>query len=212
MKVKKITRYSVEDFELSHEPEEGSIQIDKKDEKVYVHYLVRDENPFSPDESGDDGIFLVNYHRDFEVTHDIILTKEDVKDFYQQNPSDKVKELLRKYWIFKMNAYIHSGVVLGLAPTSFPDERWDVSHVGLVLVNKTYWKTNKKATQAAESLIQEWNGYLSGDVWGVIREVFDAPTKTRLDEDNESYWGVYDYKEALKELQNEREHYLKPKR
>lgn len=204
MKVTKVTstKFITDNgLELNYMPEnERDVLVNERDGKLYVRYLVQDFDPESPDKCGDESLFLVNYHSDFEVTKDSVITQQDTKNYYRFGKTTRV---MRKYWLFKLNAYIHSGVVLGLAPTNFPDERWDVSHVGLVLVHRKYWKTEKEAKQAALSLVNEWNMYLSSDVWGMILDVFDAKTKCRIENECESVWGGYDYDYCMKELREE---------
>ena len=206
MKTKTVTttRYTTDlGADLSFKPaNDDDVIVTEKDGKLYVRYLVQDENPESPDTCGDDSLFLVNYHRDFDVRNDKILTIEDVKAVYR---GEKLGDWTKKYRYFKLNAYIHSGVRIGLAPTNFPDERWDVSHVGLVLVAKDTWETEKKAHAAAESLVTEWNQYLSGDIWGMCTDVFDLKTKEKIEDESESVWGCYDYEYYLEELKKESE-------
>jgi len=208
MKTKAITttRYTTDlGVELSFKPyKDEDIIVTEKDGKLYVRYLVHDEDSGidDPNDCSAPDLFLVNYHRDCNIRKDDIITEDEVRDYYCHN---KLGAWKKKYWQFKLNAYIHSGVVLGLAPTDFPDERWDVSHVGLVLVSKKIWRLEAKAREAAESLVKEWNWYLAGDIWGMVKDVFDAKTKKILSEESEATWGCYAYDHCLKELKEESE-------
>lgn len=115
-------------------------------------------------------------------------------DFYVPEPGQKrieitAKELVEKYkkthWIFPIEAYIHGEVRLAFSGTgNFPDRRWDVSQVGFVFATKNDWRLSKSAKRAAEAKINQWNQYLSGDVWGYVIE--DENGKTL-----ESCWGFY---------------------
>jgi hypothetical protein len=112
-------------------------------------------------------------------------------------------EQAKKYWIFPLGMYSHSGVILRLGSKSFVGDSggWDSSMVGVVLASKKEWRLQAKAEKVAESLVQEWNNYLSGDVWGYITDVFDAKTKERVDAECESCWGYNStYREAFKAL------------
>lgn len=140
-----------------------------------------DEDAQSPDEWEDDNIFLVAYHRNFTVKRDEIVTEDQVKMIlsgeYKEKEAEEYekkeacKDIMRKYHIFGLEAYIHSGVVLALVREgNFPDRQWDVSYLGAVLVAKTEWKTKDKARKAALSLIETWNDYLSGNVYGYQAE------------------------------------------
>lgn len=162
--------------------------------------IMRDDSPFPPDEGGDDSLFLTAYHREFwvegpndyhkdetgktvrsgktiERDECIALAKKDTGDINYR------PEFLKKYFVFGLEAYIHSGVRLALSMEgNFPDRAWDVSQLGLVFVSKKAWPTKEKARKAALSLIETWNDYLSGNVYG-FRVENDAG------ENLESIWG-----------------------
>jgi len=151
--------------------------------------ILRDDNyQDSPDDWGDDNVFLVHYHRDFEIKRDEIITEDDARELYQGNKIPQLKE----YHIFKVDAYIHSGISLSLAggfSGRLPQghERFDVSSVGLVLVSKKEAKTEKQAEKLAKILIGDWNDCLSGNVYGFITK--DKETGETID----SCWGFYGY-------------------
>ncbi len=106
-----------------------------------------------------------------------------------------------KYWIFPVAAYIHSGIALSLGSgRNFPDYQWDVSHVGAVLIAKEEWPEEAKAREYAAGLIETWNQYLSGDVYGITRETYD---KDRAQVDQDSVWGFFGYKWAMEALKTE---------
>ena len=199
-------------FEFTFMPMEDSITIKKTKAGYEARYLVQDDNARSPDEDGDDGLFLVGYHHDFYV--------EGPRTFYKlpegvkRDPADKghllitkeeaqegAPELKKEYHIFGLEAYIHSGVALALSQEgNFCDRQWDVSQLGLVFVSKAEWKTREKAREAARGLIATWNSALSGDVYGIVRETYDK-NKKQLDQD--SCWGYYGYDYALKALKTD---------
>ena len=70
-------------------------------------------------------------------------------------------------------------------------------HVGAVLASKTEFATRDDATRVAHGLVSTWNECLSGSVYGLVCETFDAE-KTPLDD--ESTWGYIGYCHALAEL------------
>lgn len=152
------------------EPVEGTLAVKKAECGFEARYLTQDDDPVSPDENGDDNLFLVHYHRDLRIMRDRIIGRGDVRGWYQGGSID----LAESYWIFSVASYIHSDIQLSLGEGwNFPDCRWDVSHVGLVLASKEEWPDNEKAQKAAQALIEEWNQYLSGDVYCAVRETFD---------------------------------------
>ena len=157
--------------------------------------ILHDNNPETPAEWGDNNLFLVHYHRSFHIMNDAI-TEDDAREFYQGNPISQQES----YHIFPVAAYIHSGVHLSIGDGGhYPDYRWDVSHVGLVLASKSEWPDESDALKVAQSLITTWNDYLSGNVWGYI---VDRPVKCEVCghvewEDLDSCWGYYgDYDDA----------------
>ena len=157
---------------MGHEDAVHEEKFRDLDIKIY-----RDENAESPDEWGDENLFLVGYHRDFCVERDDIITKQELIDCFtdpkrlEEIELQVVKNTKKKYHIFGLEAYIHSGVSLALSyKGNFPDRRWDVSQLGAVLCAKAEWKTEKKARTMALSHIKTWNDYLMGNVYGYVIE------------------------------------------
>lgn len=114
----------------------------------------------------------------------------------------EAKQFNKKYHVFGLEAYIHSGVCLALSHEgNFPDRQWDVSQLGCVFVARTETKYRSKARTMAKGLIETWNDYLSGNVYGYVIE--DAQGNTI-----DSCWGYYgDYdKNALIEARSIVEH------
>lgn len=189
--------YDDEGFEFIFEPIEETISIEKTEDGFEARYLTRDEISENPDEWGDTGVFLVNYHRDFWVEKDEIITKDEARDFYQ----GKTIEAEKNYFIFPLTSYIHSGVILYLGnhanPTGQGYGHWDTSHIGLVLISKKEAESQEKAKKIAEGLIQTWNSYLSGDVYGCVMETYDDEKNPS---DHDSVWGFYGFEYAKKEL------------
>jgi len=170
-----------------------------------ARYLVVDPDAERPDAWGNDDLVLVHYHRDFEVTRDALVTQDEVAALSRGetlNEHDhRHPDLLTTYWIFPVSSYIHSGVVLSLNSSFIMDgQGWDTSHVGMALVAKKTWPDEAKAREAAQSLIEEWNQYLSGDVYGIVKETYDAK-KTPTTHD--IICGFYGEKYALEALKTD---------
>lgn len=164
--------------------------------------IYQDENMDSPQDWGDDALFLVANHRNFcvrekditdEVISEIFMPEEDAEtNLY----AERAKELKKQYHVFGLEAYIHSGVVLALSREgNFVDRQWDVSQLGAVFVKKTEARTRASAKKMAQGLIETWNQYLSGDVYGFMIE--DAEGNHL-----ESCWGFYGM-DAVEEGANE---------
>lgn len=112
-----------------------------------------DPDAESPDMWGDDGLFLLANHREFYVRG-------------KELTEDKVKEMEETHHVFAIEAYIHSGVCLHLINEAMIDRMWDVSPVGFAFATKKEWETREAAEKSVRSLIETWNQYLEGDVWG----------------------------------------------
>ena len=153
----------------------------------YKGYIIKidNENDFAdnPGDWGNDDYFLVYDHRSFYVKRDYF-NPDDIFETMQQG-----KKLFDGYWFFPVYAYIHSGVSLQL-------KRWfncvpqghnefDVSFKGFALIKrqKGSWNENIAYSQA-EGLLETWNDYLHGNVYGFI-------CKDANDENIDSCWGYY---------------------
>jgi hypothetical protein len=148
----------------------------------YTVEIIADPDAQSPEEYGDDGIFIVTTrNRYFERLHN----GEDAKGCMED------KELCKRYWIFPVYAYIHGGVALSLGRGGQFSDMWDSGQIGFVFAAKSEWRYENRTTKncvsarkAAESHVEVWNQYLSGDVWGF--EIKDANGN-----DVDSCWGFY---------------------
>jgi len=197
--IKKIVSYVNEDgFEFNFEPIEDTLSIKKTKDGFEARYLIQDEMCESPDEDKDDGVFLVNYHSDFQVERDDIIIEDDVKAWYQA--TRKVSQL-KEYHVFALACLVHSGVWLSLESNFHCDPGgWDTSHVGMVLVSKKETKKVEKASELAQGLVEHWNKYLTGDVYCGVKETYSRK-KEPIDYD--VFGGCFGYenaKESLKEI------------
>ena len=175
--IRKCTRWvDAEGFEFTLEPLEDTLTVTPTKTGFEARYITRDEDADSPDTWGDDNLFLVHYHRSFDVRRDKIIVEDEAAAICRGESlaDSRHPDLLATYWVFPVSAYIHSGVVLSLA-SSFPmdGQGWDTSHVGLALVAKKEWPDEGKAREAASALVTEWNQYLSGEVYTIVKETYD---------------------------------------
>lgn len=167
-----------------------SYETENLNYKGYTIRVVQDEDPESPDGWDDDEVFLVGFSgRNFEVTRDGLKCPEDIEDWRDE------------YDIFQLDAYIHSGVSLHLSGSG-PSCGWDRGQIGFALVKKRSeleqlgqvqtWPDRPSQRKLAEGLVETWNQYLSGDVWGYIVEDSDG-------EEIEALWGCYGSDYCLEE-------------
>lgn len=133
-----------------------------------------DDNAESPDDWLYTESFLVYDHRQFDVRregfrptdiHNHLTNKPEHEDFEEYNNST-----YNDYYIFPVEAYIHSEVSLSLF-TGTKYCQWDSSVTGFILIKKTSinsvegFEDLELATVQAENLIIEWNQYLQGNVY-----------------------------------------------
>jgi hypothetical protein len=130
--------------------------------------IFQDTDCSDPNECGNTDCFLVYDHRQFST---------EVDGFKPSRINEHCCENRRFFydghWVFPVYAYIHSGVILSLGKSEYPfTDRWDVSMKGFVLVDrKKGWSyTKKQAEVVAQSVVDEWNMYLSDEVYGYIHE------------------------------------------
>lgn len=150
-----------------------------KTELNYKGYSIRieqDQNTDCPDDWSNEDNFIVYDHRDFTIKRkgfdpeDIFEEMKNGIEMYESNYYGH-----HKYFYFPVFAYIHSGVSLSLERYDFlcPGEhlRYDVSFKGFALIQKNeHVKDSEEAYKIAQSLLNEWNDYLSGNVYGFITE------------------------------------------
>ncbi len=162
--------------------------VEKYEYKGYTIKVCQDEDAQAPNEFDNTDTFLVYDHRDFTVKVD----GYDPGEIFEQCQERK-KFFYDGYFVFPVYAYIHSGVSLSLGRNTYPFTcNWDTSFKGFCLVkrSKGWTWTKEKAYKVAESIVEEWNNYLSGNVYGYVIEDTDG-------ENLESCWGFYgdEYKE-----------------
>jgi len=177
--------------------------------KGYYINIYPDTDAQSPEELHDEGLFLVGYHSDFFVDrsrtkYNTETGKREVIDsgiseslaqsifnkgkYEDGSINDEAKRYIKEYYIFPLSAYIHSGVSLYLGTHKVC--QWDSSQVGLVFVKKNECKTKRKAEKLAQGLIEEWNTYLSGSIYGyMIEPIDDIEGKGEAG----GCWGFYGY-------------------
>jgi hypothetical protein len=194
---KQVRFLSDDGFEFHSEPIEDTLTLKETKDGFEAKYLVQDEC-YDTDDRADEGLFHVNYHRDYWVENKKIITEDDLKEWYQTGKCSQQKE----YHIFPLKSLIHSGVWLSLGTGGFECDTggWDTSHVGAVLVSKKEWKTKAKAEKAAESFVDEANKLNSGDVYCCVREMFNKD-KEPVDYDVCGGFIGFDYaKKSLKDF------------
>lgn len=147
--------------------------IEVQEYKGHKIAIMPDDDAQSPNDWGNTDLFLVAFGRSFAVEREgysegLCQSIMNAGKYEDDSINYEAKEMIKKYHFFVVEAYIHSGISLSLANEGkFPDRQWDVSGgIGMVFVEKKYWKTKAKAREAARSLLEEWNVYNNGEVYG----------------------------------------------
>jgi hypothetical protein len=157
-----------------------------------------DTDSEGPDSWEDDAMFLVGFNRrefwvqrkgfELETVRNLLNGCKDEDG----EVDDEAKAIEAKYYVFGLEAYIHSGVALYLSGGCGVDRQWDVSQVGAVFIQKSEFKTEEGARLCAKSLLKTWNDYLSGQVFGYIVKDTDG-------EHLDSCWGFYGTDHVIEE-------------
>lgn len=182
--------------------------------KSYVISIFNDENSESPAEWGNNDVcfwssrnlWQENPHINVDIFRSFINPKE-YPDYKQE-----AKELKKKYHIFGLDAYIHSGIALNFHNEGYRCQFDTTDYIGCVLVEKNETKSPKKAKEIAKGIMETWQDYLDGDIYGykITKENWCDKCGHIENEDPEeltinSRWGFYgDYEEnALKAAKEE---------
>ncbi len=148
------------------------------DHAGYAVKLIQDSDVEAPE--NDEEVFIVTTRNRYFVKEQSGFELDDIRDGKHS----------KKYHVFPLYMYQHSGTALSMAPFSCP---WDSGQVGYILAAKSsFWKVARKvsfgtipaAADVCKSFVETWNQYLSGDVWGYTVEDSDG-------NDVDSCWGFY---------------------
>lgn len=170
------------------------------------HYLIisESEGHDSPNEWGNEDMFLVYDHRQFNIEREGFKPTM-IYNWLQSSEKEKEEHFVENYsnyWIFPVYAYIHSGISLSLGNSEYPFNcNWDTSMRGYILVEKEKYiegnlpiiTTKPEAKQYAKGLISSWNQYLSGEVYKfeIIKKVTCECCNNVEEESLDSCCGFY---------------------
>lgn len=180
-----------------------SYEAHKENYKGLTIRIVQDDDAMSPAEWDEIATIYTRHNRYFAIG-------EDLNKIEGQETADKIQEdggeLLPVY------AYVHSGVALSTGAFGCP---WDSGQCGFIAMTKKAiienWgddseETRKRARESIKGIIENWNSYFAGNVWGYIVEDKDG-------EHLDSCWGFYgDYDEdggALTEARDVADYHAK---
>ena len=151
----------------------------------YLVKIEQDEDAEGPRETQDEHAFIVTTrNRYFQVDGPDGETADTI--------GDNREEWEKTHYVYKLNALIHSGVHLSI--TSTLKEYYmgfDSGQIGFLLVTRDASEI-PSPDKYAEGMVETWNQYLSGDVWGFIIEDGEG-------NDIDSCWGFYGFETAKEE-------------
>lgn len=184
--------------------------IEKIQHKGYTINVYPDQDPQSPNEWGDDNLFLTGYDsRNFWVEREGF-TEGHIRAMlaggkYEDGSThyDAVQDR-KKYRMFALHPYTHSGTSLKLggyhAKKMSVDDAYSCRIDGMVFVARSEWPNERKALDAAAGLVNDWNDYLGGNVYGYTITDPDDVTQGGC-------WGFsgYPYTDMIAEAKSEAE-------
>lgn len=193
--------------------------------KGLYYEIEQDDSAESPDSWGCEEFFLVYDHRQFcvkrkgfnpENIYEYLCWQEEqpnaidyeLYEEYEDSFSDwnsNCPGAYNDYYIFPVYAYIHSGVSLSLGRGS---DRFDTSMRGYILVDRIC-PTKEDAEKIAQEIINDWNNYLSGEVYQYkIYEKITCPCCANTQYNLlDSCAGFYSLDECKKEIFNTIDNY-----
>jgi hypothetical protein len=147
-----------------------------------------DNNAESPDSWGEENedMFIVTTDNRYFERKRKGFAIEDIKEHLETH------KRYNGYKVYPLYAYIHSGIALSLGRSGQFSCPWDSGMIGYVLVK---WKGHKRHESMAESLVETWNQFFSGDVYGIVIE---DEQENVLD----SCWGFYGHKYTKSEAES----------
>lgn len=167
-------------------------RIYSEEYKGHTIEIFPDYNSESPNDWGDTGAFLVCEHREMTAKRDGFDMETVGRAFTDCKDEDGEEDayaarIAKDFHIFPIEAYIHSGIVLHFDGGAKIDRAWDVSGgFGFILVSREEAKDDADGKRIASGILETWNDYLSGNVYGYTID----------DGDSGSVWGYYgDYEE-----------------
>ena len=149
-------------------------EIDYNGMTIKVYY---DEDAESPAGWDTPDAFLCSDYRSLNVNSEC-LSAEDCREAIEDG-----KWFLNGFYIFPVCIYDHSGICIHLGES----RGWDYSNgYAFICVKRMKgWSWQKsKAEKIADGVVDEWNMYLEGEVYGFVAEDEDG---NELD----SCWGFY---------------------
>lgn len=188
IKMRTTTEVQIPDTDIWFTPQEplpdpgDEIYVNEEEGVTRVSWLVRDDDagpfewsdPDTPPSEWINGVF-----RDFRSSQGGDGTPASRDEFYRE-----MVELVGEDRVFIVEVYSHGADTFAIVGTRhFPDRQWDVAPACVLAVPSDV--TNP--AEWANSIIENYNSWVNGDVWGVVTHW--VHNKTRIVTDSSSVWG-----------------------
>jgi len=194
-----------EGFEFTFEPIESSLKIIKTKTGFEARYLIQDNDPFDPRENENLGT-MVCFHKRYTLGDKTELNSE-MFNGWEEMYDYLIKEK-KAVMVLPLYLYDHSGISMkvgsfqGYLPQGHAE--FDSGQVGFIYCTKEDLKrigiTKAKAEKSLMAEVGEYNQYIQGDVYCLVKETYNKD-KEQIDQEN--CGGYYGYIEAEKALENE---------
>ena len=214
MKATKKVIYNVKDFELTFEPIEDSIKIEKTKKGYTVKYLTDDNDPLNPRIDFDNCGHMVCFHNRYDLGDKHDISKNSIADWCELE--SVLKEEYNACIVLPLYLYDHSGISIKIGDfynVGLPQghARFDSGQVGFIYVTdedikKNYIKKRvtkqllKKAVELLKAEVDTYNKYLTGEIYTIVKEEFD---KNKKQVDFDTGGGYIGYEDSLKALDSE---------
>ena len=190
-----------EGFEFTFEPIESSLKIIKTKTGFEARYLIQDNDPFDPRENENLGT-MVCFHKRYTLGDKTELNSE-MFNGWEEMYDYLIKEK-KAVMVLPLYLYDHSGISMkvgsfqGYLPQGHAE--FDSGQVGFIYCTKEDLKrigiTKAKAEKSLMAEVGEYNQYIQGDVYCLVKETYNKD-KEQIDQEN--CGGYYGYIEAEKE-------------
>lgn len=161
--------------------------------------IIQDTDAEPPTCDEDNGyVYIVTTDNREFVRHPQILsfgkvTAELFRETDDEEMTQMQWEIKEKFEVYPLYAYIHSGIALSLERVGQFSCPWDSGQIGFVLVSKEpgIFKDDTEGTrlEVAQGMVESWNQYFQGDVWGYVIE---RPLNDEADPDDDDDWELVD--------------------
>ena len=201
----KKTYINDEGFSFTFEPIEDSLKIIKTKTGFEARYLIQDDNPIDTREDENLGT-MVCFHRRYTLGDKTDLNS-DMFNGWGELEDYLIKEK-KAIMILPLYLYDHSGISIkvgsfqGYLPQGHAE--FDSGQVGFIYMTAENLKEVGFAKNRVEkyliSEVETYNQYLKGDVYCIVKEIFNL-NKESIDYD--TVGGYYGYEETLKALKTD---------